>query len=164
MEFAVSSCLPQSEGGGSRSETEGVLHRRSGIQSILKFRRNLPCSFYLHKIILIHTKVPAPSKHRADYIRGVSCHGAPSRRALHGVEIPHLRRCRGLASLHRKHQPFQHSRTESNKTPTALPNPIPRARSEASGAKIKFFAPLSFKKEGRRRPPVKNKIKKGQTT
>ena len=58
----------------------------------------IPCSFYLHKIILIHTKVPAPSKHRANNNHCNPCHGAPSRRALHGVEILHLRRCRGLES------------------------------------------------------------------
>ena len=67
-EFAVSSCLPQLEGGGSRSETEGVPHRRSGIQSILKFRRNLPYSFNIYKdlyvlINLMYIWVCVPSKH-----------------------------------------------------------------------------------------------------
>ena len=78
-------------------------------------------SFNLCKILLIHTKVPAPSKHRANNNHCNPCHGAPSRRALHGVEIPYLRRCRGLesslcehkrilrilySSLHRKQLPF----------------------------------------------------------
>ena len=39
-------------------------------------------SFNLHKIILIHTKVPAPSKHCENYNHCNACHGAPSRRAL----------------------------------------------------------------------------------
>ena len=34
------------------------------------------------KILLIHTKVPAPSKHRANNNHCNPCHGAPSRRAL----------------------------------------------------------------------------------
>ena len=39
-------------------------------------------SFNLCKILLIHTKVSAPSKHRANNNHCNPCHGAPSRRAL----------------------------------------------------------------------------------
>ena len=38
--------------------------------------------FNLHKIILIHTKVSAPSNHCDNYNYFDACHGAPSRRAL----------------------------------------------------------------------------------
>ena len=52
-ELAVSSCLPQLEGGGSRSETEGVPRHRSGIQSIYNsegiYLIIIPCTFNLYK-------------------------------------------------------------------------------------------------------------------
>ena len=88
-----------------------------------------------------------------------------AQKAIAVQQKPHsLRTNRGLVGLHGKHQPLKRpkvlteglSRTESNKTPTATPNPPPAQGATASGAKIKFFAPLSFKKEGRRRPPVKS--------
>ena len=115
-------------------------------------------SFNLHKVILIHTKVSAPSKHRANNNHCNPCHGAPSRRALHGVEIPPLRRDHGSGALHGKHQPFQHSRKESNKPIPAIPKPTPR-KERSEWSKIKFFASLSFKKASRRRPPVKKPLR-----
>ena len=113
------------------------------------------CVFSNHcTIVLIHTKVSAPSKPRLNYNHCNPNHGAPSRRALHGVEIPHLRRCRGLASLHRKHQPFNIAERKATRLPQQLLNLSPR-KERSEWSKIKFFASLSFKKASRRRPPVK---------
>ena len=117
-----------------------------------------------------------------DTTRQLRCH--PPRGGGQTVNLPATMPWVGIVA--QKAPAFQHSIKESNKTPTALPNPIPaqgakrveqnksfglafskasrrrplvkthpRARSEASGAKIKFFASLSFKKASRRRPPVK---------
>ena len=63
------------EGGGSRSETEGVPSHRSAIQSI-----NNSEGIYL--ILLIYARVPAPSKNCENYSHCNPGHGAPSRRAL----------------------------------------------------------------------------------
>ena len=119
------------------------------------------CVFSNHcTIVLIHTKVSAPSKPRLNYNHCNPNHGAPSRRALHGVEIPHLRRCRGLASLHRKHQPFNIAERKATRLPQQLLNLSPRKeRSEWSKNKVlclAFFQESEPPEASRKKAPIKD--------
>ena len=60
-----------------------------------------------------------------------------------------------VGSVAQKAPAFSYSRTESNKTSTAIPKPPPAQGATASGAKIKFLRRF-FQEATRRRPPVKN--------
>ena len=116
------------------------------------------CENYIRGVPATARRVVAPYSSEDTSPATMPWVGIVARKAIANSHKPHpLRTNRGLVGLHGKHQPLNTAERKATKHPQQFLT-HPCARSEASGAKIKFFAPLSFKKEGRRRPPVKNTL------